>query len=394
MDKTGFSPRLRRSPEPSRALRRQRQRRTASVLVMAVLSAAWTVQIARPFDAGAGPDASSGASDRVAVELPQVEPEQPASLASPRGQGPWTVPRGNVAVPMAARSTSGVPSIALAAYQRAESVITLADATCGADWALLAAIGQVESDHGRIGDNVVGLDGISRPGVFGIPLDGTRRTQEISDTDGGRLDRDVKWDRAVGPMQFIPETWREVAVDADGDGRRDPQDIDDAALASAVYLCAGEGDLTAASGRRAALLRYNHSEKYGDLVLRVRAVYLERGAGADVGFAGGAVPALSAGQSPVSGGVRAGGVRLHKGTDHAAKPQPAPSKDAAPQSPDEPRDEATPSTPLKKVAHAVDEVVAPVLSGLQATVRCASQGLDILLDATAWARCFEKLTSP
>ena len=44
-------------------------------------------------------------------------------------------------------------------------------------------------------------------------------------------------------MQFIPSTWSIVGVDADNDGQRNPQDVDDAALASAVYLCSGADDL-------------------------------------------------------------------------------------------------------------------------------------------------------
>jgi hypothetical protein len=49
--------------------------------------------------------------------------------------------------------------------------------------------------------------------------------------------------RAVGPMQFIASTWRRVQVDGNGDGRGDPDNIYDAALGAAVYLCAGETDL-------------------------------------------------------------------------------------------------------------------------------------------------------
>ena len=50
-------------------------------------------------------------------------------------------------------------------------------------------------------------------------------------------------------MQFIPSTWSVVGVDGDGDGKRDPQDIDDAALATAVYLCSGDEDLSSAPAR-------------------------------------------------------------------------------------------------------------------------------------------------
>ncbi|WP_224387917.1 hypothetical protein [Pseudonocardia sp. ICBG1293] len=36
----------------------------------------------------------------------------------------------------------------------------------------------------------------------------------MADTDGGRLDGDPVLDRAVGPMQFLPETWRATAPTA------------------------------------------------------------------------------------------------------------------------------------------------------------------------------------
>lgn len=62
------------------------------------------------------------------------------------------------------------------------------------------------------------------------------------DTDRGSLDRDPTYDRAVGPMQFIPGTWRRVGVDANGDGVKDPQDIGDAATAAAVYPVLGTGE--------------------------------------------------------------------------------------------------------------------------------------------------------
>ena len=93
------------------------------------------------------------------------------------------------------------------------------------------------------------------------------------DTDGGQLDKDPVYDRAVGPMQFIPSTWSSVKVDADGDGKRNPQDIDDASLASAVYLCSGSDDLASRSGQESAVFRYNHSRDYVDLVLRIMEAY-------------------------------------------------------------------------------------------------------------------------
>ena len=108
-----------------------------------------------------------------------------------------------------------------------------------------------------------------------MALDGKNDTAVISDTDAGEYDSDAKFDRAVGPMQFIPSTWSVVGVDADGDAKRNPQDIDDAALATAVYLCSGPDNLSTAAGQHAAVFRYNHSESYVDLVLSIMNAYLD-----------------------------------------------------------------------------------------------------------------------
>jgi Transglycosylase SLT domain len=170
-------------------------------------------------------------------------------------------------------ATSGIPAVALAAYQRAAAVIDAADPTCHLPWELIAAIGRVESDHGRTDGNVLTDRGFAHPGIVGPALDG-RGTSLVRDTDAGRYDRDVRYDRAVGPMQFIPSTWSIVGVDADNDGRRDPQDIYDASLASAVYLCSGTDDLATAAGQRAAVFRYNHNQEYVALVLAIEHAYL------------------------------------------------------------------------------------------------------------------------
>ncbi|MGH8775651.1 MAG: lytic transglycosylase domain-containing protein [Jiangellaceae bacterium] len=83
----------------------------------------------------------------------------------------------------------------------------------------------------------------------------------IRDTDGGALDGDTTYDRAVGPMQFIPSTWRSVSVDGNGDGRRDPNNIYDAAQGAAVYLCAGDTDLRDPIQAARAVRRYNNADE-------------------------------------------------------------------------------------------------------------------------------------
>ena len=170
-------------------------------------------------------------------------------------------------------SSNGIPAPALAAYQRGAQIINAADKSCNIPWELIAAIGRVESDHGRYGGNTLTEDGVSKPGIYGIALNGKNGTQAINDTDGGQLDQDPVYDRAVGPMQFIPSTWQVVKVDADGDDQRNPQDMDDASLATAVYLCSGKDNLSARTGQEAAVCRYNHSTDYVNLVLRIMEAY-------------------------------------------------------------------------------------------------------------------------
>jgi hypothetical protein len=193
-------------------------------------------------------------------ELPAPDEADPTPLYQPAG------------LP-ASMSANGIPAAALDAYRRAATIVDAADTECKIDWALIAAIGKVESNHGRYGGNGIDRDGTVRPGIYGIPLNGSNNTAVIRDTDGGAYDRDPTWDRAVGPMQFIPGTWQVVGVDANADGRKDPQNMADAATATAVYLCSGPGDLSTDSGARSAVLRYNHSDAYADQVLAIAAGY-------------------------------------------------------------------------------------------------------------------------
>jgi hypothetical protein len=140
-----------------------------------------------------------------------------------------------------------IPLTALLAYRRAADVMAEAKVSCGLTWPLLAAIGRVESDHGRADGAELRENGVATP---------TRAAP------GG-----------LGPMRFFPSVWRVVAVDGDGDGVRNPHDIDDAALAVAVYLCASGEDLREPAAMRAAVRSYDDSRRYVELVLAYEEMY-------------------------------------------------------------------------------------------------------------------------
>lgn len=171
---------------------------------------------------------------------------------------------------------TSIPVRALIAYAGASLVATSEYPACGLGWNTLAGIGHVESEHGTIHGSHLGADGVARPAIIGIPLTG-ETTEAIRDTDAGMLDGDAVWDRAVGPMQFIPTTWAQWGADGNGDGIRDPQNIDDSALAAARYLCDVGGDLTVADNWIAAIHAYNPTIEYNNRVADAAAYYAGRG---------------------------------------------------------------------------------------------------------------------
>ena len=172
----------------------------------------------------------------------------------------------------AAPDGTGIPSTVLAAYRAAEAALAASDPSCRLPWNLVAGIGRVESGHAS-GGRVDGT-GTTNGRILGPRLDGTTvGTATIRDTDGGTLDGDAAFDRAVGPMQFIPGTWKSFAKDGNKDGVASPHNVFDAAVTAGTYLCAGGGDLSQPAAQRAALLRYNRSDAYGALVLRWAAAY-------------------------------------------------------------------------------------------------------------------------
>ncbi|WP_069172344.1 lytic transglycosylase domain-containing protein [Streptomyces griseus] len=168
-------------------------------------------------------------------------------------------PGTSVNLPVTGTAESGIPASVLAAYKKAEQEVAGTDPACRLPWQLLAAIGKVESGQARGGK--VDADGTTFSPILGPALNG-QGFALIKDTDGGAYDGDSTHDRAVGPMQFIPQTWATWAQDGNGDGRKDPNNIYDAALAAGRYLCAGTRDLAVAADLDRAVLSYNHSREY------------------------------------------------------------------------------------------------------------------------------------
>jgi len=194
----------------------------------------------------------------VPVQAEVADAPAPAAQPSPRGSAAGSAVSEQWVSQTAA--ATGVPSPAVRAYGAATLREGRADPSCHLGWTTLAGLGWVESQQGTIDGRTLGEDGRPSAPITGPALDGGGDVAAIRDPSGG-------WARALGPMQFIPSTWERWAADGDGDGRTDPQDIDDAAVAAARYLCASGGDLATGSGWSAAVYSYNHSADY------VRAVY-------------------------------------------------------------------------------------------------------------------------
>ncbi|NMM83421.1 murein transglycosylase [Rhodococcus sp. SRB_17] len=198
------------------------------------------------------------------AEIPAAAPE-PAPLAPVQETPPLPASM--------AEGALGIPSVSVAAYQNAERMLAVENPTCNMQWTLLAGIGRVESGHAHDGKDADANGNLFDP-VIGLPLNGSLPGQAvIMDTDGGALDGDSVYDRAVGPMQFIPSTWTQYAGDGNGDGIADPQNLFDSALTTGKYLCDGGLNMQDITQAAKAIHRYNNSAAYVANVLAWTAGY-------------------------------------------------------------------------------------------------------------------------
>ncbi len=198
------------------------------------------------------------ASGSAVPTVPPAVPDDPSARAE------WIV---NLA------AHTDLPRRALQAYVTAATLASQRYPTCHIAWTMLAGVGRIESDHGQHEGDWLNGNGTEGFPIIGPALDGSPGVQSIADTDHGRLDGDTTWDHAVGPMQFLPSRWLELGQRASGDGKApDPQNIDDAALTAAGYLCQ-TGDLAQPADWWAAAFKYNNSVPYGRAVFSAADAY-------------------------------------------------------------------------------------------------------------------------
>ncbi|MFI7395120.1 lytic transglycosylase domain-containing protein [Streptomyces tendae] len=184
------------------------------------------------------------------TDLPPLNSPNPSpTTGTPSSRGP---------------SEAGIPATVLDAYKKAESELRRAKPGCNLPWQLLAAIGKVESGQARGGR--VDANGTTIGRIIGPQLDGNGFAL-IKDTDDGVYDGNSSYDNAVGPMQFIPSTWSWAGRDGNGDGKEDPNNVYDAALAAGHYLCRFDWDLSDQADLNRAILSYNNSQDYLNTVL-------------------------------------------------------------------------------------------------------------------------------
>ncbi|MFE5187697.1 lytic transglycosylase domain-containing protein [Streptomyces sp. NPDC056628] len=294
---------------------------TVAAVVVAALAASQAPGVTtdgagRQVTTGTQPSPDAPAADSATGNSPYYTDLPPLNSPNPAPSAGTTV--------TPAAGEAGIPATVLDAYKKAAATLRASKPGCNLPWELLAAIGKVESGQARGGR--VDANGTTLSKILGPQLNGVGFAN-ISDTDGGAYDGDSRYDRAVGPMQFIPSTWAWAGRDGNGDGRKDPNNVYDAALAAGHYLCRFGWDLSTAGDLDRAILSYNNSQDYLQLVRRWLEYYRK-------------------GTHEIPDGT---GTLPSDRSDDAADvtPSPSPSQPASPSAPSSPSSPAQPTTPPK-----------------------------------------------
>ncbi|MEW1775765.1 lytic transglycosylase domain-containing protein [Streptomyces sp. NPDC086777] len=247
-----------------RRLRKGAATTAAAALAVAALSASQAPGApAKDTGRQANAGASTSAPDGATGNSPYFTDLPPLNSPNPSPSPTASAPSIGTAVSRGA-AEAGIPATVLDAYKKAEAELRGSKPGCNLPWQLLAAIGKVESGQARGGD--VDAEGNTLHRILGPQLDGNGFAL-IPDTDGGKYDGNSEYDQAVGPMQFIPSTWAWAGRDGNGDGVKDPNNVYDAALAAGHYLCRNGWDLSVQADMNSAILSYNNSQDYLNLVL-------------------------------------------------------------------------------------------------------------------------------
>ncbi|MFH9730769.1 lytic transglycosylase domain-containing protein [Streptomyces sp. NPDC017260] len=270
------------------------------------------------------PSESATGNSPYYTDLPPLKSPSPApTIGTPASRG---------------TSEAGIPATVLDAYKKAESALRQSKPGCNLPWQLLAAIGKVESGQARGGR--VTADGTTTSPIIGPQLDGNGFAL-IKDTDNGVHDGNSDYDNAVGPMQFIPSTWAWASRDGNGDGKEDPNNIYDAALAAGHYLCRFGWDLSTQADLNRAILSYNNSQDY----LRTVLSWLEhyRKGTHEIPDGTGTLPVdRSDDDTDVTGPSPSPG-----GTGASTGPQAPGTRPPGPGKPDKPTEPSAPADPTK-----------------------------------------------
>jgi len=221
----------------------------------------------------AGCASDSAGDDDAPLEAPQQVLPEPAAKHTDSTEGVAITELADDDWVAETAEENAIPLRAMSAYAGAALRLAETQPECNLGWNTLAGIGSVETSHASIDDSGLDAQGVADPEIIGPALDGSEEVMEVPDTDQGKYDDDDQWDRAVGPMQFLPETWESYAEDGNQDGKTDPQQIDDAVLTAGTYLCQTADDFSEDDQWLQAVTTYNQSTDYARDVARIATSY-------------------------------------------------------------------------------------------------------------------------
>jgi murein DD-endopeptidase MepM/ murein hydrolase activator NlpD len=161
-------------------------------------------------------------------KAPKPQRERPRATRLRQADGIPTLLNPTMSLALPGPVPVGVPNFFINKFRIPPFLLSIYQAAgiqYGVRWEVLAAINEIETDYGR----------------------------NLNVSSAG----------AMGWMQFIPSSWKQYGVDANGDGKRDPYNPVDAVFASARYLKAAGAD----QDLRKAIFAYNHADWYVDSVL-------------------------------------------------------------------------------------------------------------------------------